>query len=236
VPSANWTAGLFSTRGKPQCRAKAIIGLPYEKVKADVTCTRCNHDAYKRFGYFGKKRIQRWKCTSCNASFSEPHTKLTLDMFCFQQEAVAPESRCRLALRLLQFLSRSWFSACHSRDGSGVSRSHLEHCGIAYDNLESSDWRLEQMLFLISYDINEKDAFEYDALWAKLREIGATRILYSEWVVTGSSASQIYDKIAPCIQVKDRLLVQEVTSNASWDKLLIGDDIFRNLVVRNARG
>jgi hypothetical protein len=36
-------------------------------------------------------------------------------------------------------------------------------------------------LYLISYDINEKDAFEYEGLWKKLREIGATRILYSEW-------------------------------------------------------
>lgn len=33
------------------------------------------------------------------------------------------------------------------------------------------------MLLLISYDINEKDAFEYDALWSKLKAIGAKRIL-----------------------------------------------------------
>jgi hypothetical protein len=34
--------GQFSTRGKPQCRRKLIIGLPCEKDKADdVTCKRC---------------------------------------------------------------------------------------------------------------------------------------------------------------------------------------------------
>jgi len=92
------------------------------------------------------------------------------------------------------------------------------------------------MLFLISYDINEKDAFEYKPLWARLGEIGAKRILYSEWVVSGSSASQLYDQIAPLLQKKDRLLVQEVTSNVSWDKLLIGDAEFRNLVIKTARG
>ena len=58
---------------------QAIIGLPCGKVKADVTCKRCNHDACKRFGYFGKRRVQRWRCTSCKATFCEPHEKLTRD-------------------------------------------------------------------------------------------------------------------------------------------------------------
>lgn len=40
-------------------------------------------------------------------------------------------------------------------------------------------------VYLISYDINEKDAFEYDHLWNRLEELGAVRILYSEWLVRG---------------------------------------------------
>src|SRR5713226_5703615 len=44
-----------------------------------MTCTRCNHTTCKRFGYFGKRRIQRWRCSSCNSTFCEPHTKLTRD-------------------------------------------------------------------------------------------------------------------------------------------------------------
>lgn len=86
-------------------------------------------------------------------------------------------------------------------------------------------------LYLISYDINEKDAFEYEGLWAKLREIGATRILYSEWVVKGNSSHSIYDKVAVTIQDKDRLLVQEVTDDAIWDKLLISDSAFQKLLL-----
>jgi transposase-like protein len=42
-----------------------------------MTCIKCQHQACKRFGYFGKRRIQRWRCTACKATFCEPHDKLT---------------------------------------------------------------------------------------------------------------------------------------------------------------
>lgn len=92
-------------------------------------------------------------------------------------------------------------------------------------------------LFLISYDINEKDDFEYDNLWAKLRAMGAKKILYSEWIVTGdvNGARAIYDEIAPLTQLKDRLLVQEIAKDAIWDKLLISDDAFYK-ALESARG
>jgi len=82
-------------------------------------------------------------------------------------------------------------------------------------------------LYLISYDINEKDAFEYQKLWDKLKEMNSARILYSEWIIIGDSARSIYSQLAPLTQLKDRLLVQEITKDAVWDKLLIGDDTFR---------
>lgn len=92
-------------------------------------------------------------------------------------------------------------------------------------------------LFLISYDINEKDAFEYKGLWAKLEELGAIRILYSEWVLIEEEnrAGAIYGEIAPAIQDKDRLLIQELTKDAAWDKLLISDTNFKRLL-DHARG
>ena len=93
-------------------------------------------------------------------------------------------------------------------------------------------------LYLISYDIINKDAFEYEGLWAKLRSMGATKILYSEWVVAAGvgQAQAIYDKIAPLTSLNDRLLVQEILRDAVWDKLLISDDAFTDIVTRNARG
>ncbi|MBZ5573802.1 MAG: hypothetical protein LAO09_18205, partial [Acidobacteriia bacterium] len=41
-----------------------------------MTCTRCEHGTARRFGYFGKRRIQRWRCTSCKATFCEAAPKL----------------------------------------------------------------------------------------------------------------------------------------------------------------
>jgi hypothetical protein len=92
-------------------------------------------------------------------------------------------------------------------------------------------------LYLISYDIGDKDKFEYEPLWAKLRSLNATKILYSEWVLideAGSSA-KIYDSILSLTTINDRLLVQELTRDANWDKLLISDEEFRALLY-NARG
>jgi len=47
-----------------------------EKAKANVTCQKCQHQDCKKFGYFGKRRIQRWRCQSCKATFSEPVERL----------------------------------------------------------------------------------------------------------------------------------------------------------------
>jgi transposase-like protein/IS1 family transposase len=61
-----------------------------------MTCTRCNHQDCKRFGTYGKRRIQRWKCTSCNTSFSEPHTKLTRDTFTSKPDVAMRALHCLL--------------------------------------------------------------------------------------------------------------------------------------------
>jgi len=92
-------------------------------------------------------------------------------------------------------------------------------------------------LYLISYDIKSYDKDEYPNLWAKLEELGATKILFSEWVIVRNvgQSTAIYDAIAPCVIASDRLLVQELTKDATWDKLLITDDDFRDLL-GNARG
>jgi hypothetical protein len=71
----------------------------------------------------------------------------------------------------------------------------------------------------------------------RLESLGATRILFSEWVVPGATgnASAIYCDIAPLTQEKDRLWVQEVLKDAQWDKLLISDQEFSDLLT-HARG
>jgi len=93
-------------------------------------------------------------------------------------------------------------------------------------------------LYLISYDINEKDAFEYKPIYDLLNKWDAKRILYSEWVVVSEvgQANNIYNEIAPLTQPKDRLLVQEIMRDAAWDKLIISDEEFKRLILDNARG
>jgi transposase-like protein len=43
-----------------------------------MTCIRCNHGSAKRFGTYGKRRIQRWRCTSCSGTFAEPQPESPL--------------------------------------------------------------------------------------------------------------------------------------------------------------
>lgn len=37
-----------------------------------MTCIRCNHSPAKKFGRYGKRRIQRYRCNACSATFAEP--------------------------------------------------------------------------------------------------------------------------------------------------------------------
>jgi len=39
-----------------------------------MTCLKCNHTSVKRFGYYGRRRIQRYRCTRCSSTFSAPPT------------------------------------------------------------------------------------------------------------------------------------------------------------------
>lgn len=40
-----------------------------------MTCLRCQHGTAKRFGYYGRRRIQRYRCHRCHATFSAPQPK-----------------------------------------------------------------------------------------------------------------------------------------------------------------
>lgn len=40
-----------------------------------MTCLKCQHHEAKKFGTYGRKRIQRYRCPGCKATFSEPRQK-----------------------------------------------------------------------------------------------------------------------------------------------------------------
>jgi hypothetical protein len=41
-----------------------------------VTCKQCQHDSVKRFGFYGKRKIQRYRCTYCSATFADTPAKI----------------------------------------------------------------------------------------------------------------------------------------------------------------
>ncbi|SPF43584.1 conserved hypothetical protein [Candidatus Sulfotelmatobacter kueseliae] len=63
-----------------------------------MTCIRCQHQTCKRFGYFGKRRIQRWRCQSCKATFCEAHPNLG-------NHYVAPERATQALAMMLEGMS-----------------------------------------------------------------------------------------------------------------------------------
>ena len=92
-------------------------------------------------------------------------------------------------------------------------------------------------LYLISYDISERPAAEYQRLWDYLKGIAAVKILHSAWVVVKGGigeAKPIHDQIAPLIRPSDRLLVQELFNNAEWTNLIAPTDRYAECV-RSAR-
>lgn len=61
-----------------------------------MTCLKCQHGTAKRFGYFGKCRIQRWRCTSCKATSCEPHKRLTRARMLSRPDAAVRALQCLL--------------------------------------------------------------------------------------------------------------------------------------------
>jgi transposase-like protein/IS1 family transposase len=61
-----------------------------------MTCVRCQHIECKKFGYFGKRRIQRWRCNSCKSTFCEPHARLTRDTMTSRPDLAARAIQCLL--------------------------------------------------------------------------------------------------------------------------------------------
>lgn len=95
-------------------------------------------------------------------------------------------------------------------------------------------------LYLISYDITEKN-HDYQSLWDFLDELGARRILYSEWAVpwsNDSSAIELTNAALAHLMRGDGLLVCELFDNqptSAWRTLRISSDDFRALLREYAR-
>ena len=59
-----------------------------------MTCVRCKHITCKRFGTYGKRRIQRWRCNSCSATFAEPQPQSSLGTMRTSEDAAIRAVQC----------------------------------------------------------------------------------------------------------------------------------------------
>jgi transposase-like protein/IS1 family transposase len=59
-----------------------------------MTCTRCKHETCKRFGTYGKRRIQRWRCNFCKITFCQPQAQSPLGTMRTSEEAAARAVQC----------------------------------------------------------------------------------------------------------------------------------------------
>jgi len=84
--------------------------------------------------------------------------------------------------------------------------------------------------YSISYDLI-KPGQNYDSLLAHLRQLGAERILASQWGLKSTRpAEQIRNDLRRFLDGNDRLLVAGLTGEAAWANLLVGHDDFRRLI------
>ena len=77
-------------------------------------------------------------------------------------------------------------------------------------------------LFSVSYDLLAPGK-DYQALYVRLRALGAARVLYSQWMLKGAyTAAELRDDLRRYIDANDRLLVINVTTGAmAWTTLEI---------------
>ena len=94
-------------------------------------------------------------------------------------------------------------------------------------------------LYLASYDIKEEDRDEYQELWDYFDQLGAARILYSEYAVPFKGrAFELTKAICKHLRPADRLLVCEFFDGGdtcAWLNLKIGDTAFQKLLKDYAR-
>src|SRR5207249_6145070 len=104
----------ISTRGKPQCRPKSHYRLASAERQAEMTCPKCQYENTKRFGVYGRKRIQRFRCKSCGTTFSEDRPKPLGNHYVDFNEAIGVLSL------LLEGMSKIGRASCRERDDNVV--------------------------------------------------------------------------------------------------------------------
>ncbi len=85
-------------------------------------------------------------------------------------------------------------------------------------------------LYWIGYDL-DKPGQNYDELIRRLKQLGAQRILKSDWLLPSNTldAEKLRNDLRQYIDANDRLLVSEQKDHAAWHNLLISDAAVKKL-------
>lgn len=90
-------------------------------------------------------------------------------------------------------------------------------------------------LYWISYDL-DKPGQDYSDLINRLKELKASRILLSDWLLShsGTTPEAIRNDLGRYLDNNDRIMVAELRNNAAWNRVLVPNDtvqsLFRNAV------
>ena len=79
-------------------------------------------------------------------------------------------------------------------------------------------------LYWIGYDL-DKPGQDYSDLISRLQQLGARRILKSDWLLphNNTNPGAIRDDLGRFLDANDRILVSEQKNSAAWNNLLISD-------------
>lgn len=90
-------------------------------------------------------------------------------------------------------------------------------------------------LYWVGYDL-DKPGHNYDGLIKRLRELGATRIMLSDWLLPNDAkAEAIRNDMQRYMDKNDRIMVAELHNSAAWNNLLVGNEVVKDLFNKYAR-
>lgn len=87
--------------------------------------------------------------------------------------------------------------------------------------------------YLISYDLDKPGAKNYARLETRLKELGARRVLFSQWVLdySANAASLETDFNGYIDTGTDSFLIVQIgLGNSAWNRLRLSDDEFRKFL------
>jgi hypothetical protein len=99
----------------------------------------------------------------------------------------------------------------------------------------------EMPLYLVSYDVAEKHAGEYQALWDYLGSLGSLKVLYSEYAVPfQKTALELANAVNVHLKKGDHLMVSELFKNGNpvtiaCSELLVDVKVFWEFLNKHAR-